>query len=808
MLLNSRLFLQFFLRLLAGCCLYGCATSPAVAVNLALSAPYAYQPVAQYPYTMDSGDAVELTDGRYAQKHFWTARDQTVGWLRQGVIRLEIDLRSSYAIEQVCLNTARSIKAGVSFPQRIDIFASADGMSYQYLGDLMRDADHSDGSYLVKKFTKDLRTAARYLVFFIEPKGNYTFIDEIEVWGPGIQSMPSRAYPINKSDLASVQKKLVRTAHLTRAIDKELSEWSYSSGDLVSTASVRDSDENAVVNLDEKFFEVVSTTIDQGGPVSAEHVLSENSLFSDEELLSEIYALHVAYLASRFTAPLIVWHNNPWAPFSSLDTPTSERLLKESFSPLDDLSLGQRFNETLQFDLLRGGTASEAIILSNNSSEKQSYKVSIKEDGIVDSFPNIEVREAQILLLAEDELRADPLVELSDRTIVIRPGESKQLWLTAHGGSASAGVYNAKMILAKDGEWSPQIQVPLQIKVWAAQTPRQQSLMVNTWSYLTWRAIKNIPEKAVADLSAHHCNVAILHPSQIPWPVNFKTGAFATPDYSQFDRFINLSRNANKFLFYMDFNTEARRNLGGTYAFMSDEWQKLFKQWIRDWVQHAFELGLNSHDFAFYPIDEPDGSTEAGYLIEIAKLIKEVDPELQVYTTIDQVGRISSDDFSKLSELVDIFQIGLNSVTAANVTPLKERGKEVWSYASGGKITDPLGFYRLQAWRAFKNGITGIGFWAYADMGNAGTAWNDLDGNRPDFSVIYEGENDVVSSKRWEAWREGIEDYQLLELAKAKVNVGKESEELKQRVDWVIQHPDDYAYFQETKRFLLTIASR
>lgn len=61
--------------------------------------------------------------------------------------------------------------------------------------------------------------------------------------------------------------------------------------------------------------------------------------------------------------------------------------------------------------------------------------------------------------------------------------------------------------------------------------------------------------------------------------------------------------------------------------------RRFFKQWI-DWAKHVFALGLDYQDFAFYPFDEPDNSTEAGYLIEIAKLIKEVDPELQIYTTL------------------------------------------------------------------------------------------------------------------------------------------------------------------------------
>jgi hypothetical protein len=79
----------------------------------------------------------------------------------------------------------------------------------------------------------------------------------------------------------------------------------------------------------------------------------------------------------------------------------------------------------------------------------------------------------------------------------------------------------------------------------------------------------------------------------------------------------------------------------------------------------------------------------------------------------------------------------------------------------------------MMPWKAFLLGFKGAGFWAYADIGGGqdpGTAWDDFDGNNPDYAVIYEGEgNTVLSSRRWDAWRVGVEDYELLTMyAKAK----------------------------------------
>ena len=66
--------------------------------------------------------------------------------------------------------------------------------------------------------------------------------------------------------------------------------------------------------------------------------------------------------------------------------------------------------------------------------------------------------------------------------------------------------------------------------------------------------------------------------------------------------------------------------------------------------------------------------------------------------------------------------------------------------------------------------------YTYGDIGwgsNPGTAWDDFDGERPDFAVVYEGEGDaIVSSRRWEAWRMGIEDYELLTMYARKKGEG------------------------------------
>jgi hypothetical protein len=141
-------------------------------------------------------------------------------------------------------------------------------------------------------------------------------------------------------------------------------------------------------------------------------------------------------------------------------------------------------------------------------------------------------------------------------------------------------------------------------------------------------------------------------------------------------------------------------------------------------------------------------------------------------------------------------------LSGAKAAFLKRFNRMIWSYSGSGKHADPLRAYRAQAWRAFQHGATGIGFWAYADVGQSGTAWDDLDGTRPDPAVIYEAANGVASSKRWEAWREGVEDYELLYQAQMELKRQNRSIDFNRAVDEAFS--GDYERFEKIRRDLLS----
>jgi hypothetical protein len=149
-------------------------------------------------------------------------------------------------------------------------------------------------------------------------------------------------------------------------------------------------------------------------------------------------------------------------------------------------------------------------------------------------------------------------------------------------------------------------------------------------------------------------------------------------------------------------------------------------------------------------------------VVKLAQPIKEVDPHLQVYA--DPVGRASMDDLKKMAPYLDIWCPNRNGYLLHEghdkLEYIKSTGKTVWTYECEGdaKHQSPLGYYRGQSWLVWWRGLTGIGFWSYCTSRH--DPWYVPRGGQ-DYLLIYQGD-EVVTSKRWEAVRDGKEDYNML----------------------------------------------
>ena len=459
-----------------------------------------------------------------------------------------------------------------------------------------------------------------------------------------------------------------------------------------------------------------------------------------------------------------------------------------------------------EIDMLQGGHA--AIALAVEHAAEQPLRVSVTAEALsaTKDALRLSLFEVAMVTRADGVRQGDPLLPLINGAFEVAPGESRQLWIDVAAPSGITGRYTVRVRLeAVIGGRPVSRLLNIPVHVWAlAPPPLAPSTVV--WGYLDSPPIRGLSKAAAADMLAHGVTTAVLPAADLPWP---KPGAPATGnsigDYRKFAEVMEALKRHRQYLFFLVFNSDSfNHTFWRQHLFLSDAWKALFTDWIKEWSARLKQSGIGYDAFALYPVDEPHKGAEQEALIAVARLIKTADPRIRVYTTLVR-PEVLSDEMLKS---VDIFQLNGPALTPSVVSKLKERGKQVWAYSAvgGGKAGNPASFYRAQAWEAFALGLSGFGFWAYADVGQSGTAWNDTDDVRPDYAVIYEGHPGIISSKRWEAWREGVQDFALLSAALANARTETERKAIKTLAAEGWHALGDSARFVQIRRKLFELA--
>ena len=360
------------------------------------------------------------------------------------------------------------------------------------------------------------------------------------------------------------------------------------------------------------------------------------------------------------------------------------------------------------------------------------------------------------------EVAWDAMPELDESgTLTIPSLASRELWLDVDLGAAKPGSHQVKLRLQAlngagvlDAPTHPHsvpppetaIEITLQVADFAMAAPGDFRLC-------TWAA----PEAAqLPDLLAHGNNVFT---ASLPAAKYDAQGHLAASDYNALDPV--LSRLRGKDVVLMLMGIPSLHGESGSAAYRGD-----LKIFLDELVTHMAGAGFDIKHFALYPFDEPGGVgwTLVNPLVEFGKQVRAINPDLMLY--VDGGGELPM--FQAMAPYIDIWSPSIYML--AEKTPVmdvvRQSGKLHWSYNCGYGYSRPAGAnlknmnlvsdYRNAALFALRHNATGIGFWCY-NMG--GDPWGRID---LEYMLVYPGRTGPVTSRRWEAVREGIEDYRIV----------------------------------------------
>ncbi len=403
-----------------------------------------------------------------------------------------------------------------------------------------------------------------------------------------------------------------------------------------------------------------------------------------------------------------------------------------------------------------------AILGLYNAQRDVEYKVTIDSGNKIEPGA-VQLGIVESILSANGALIFDPIIPIRlGESFVIESDKVSYLWLTLDLSKFREEKIRFNMALsAANSQIS--YSIPVSIDIVDKEIVQNQPAAIN-WSYTSNLPIWNNRSEAVTDLQEHGINVFVVPPQHIPQP-NVK-GDWDIGAAMRLTKDLELFKGRGQILLIPGWGPGSRPAwIFGSKDLSEQEKFEVFKIWLIKLNRYMEMLGFDNDAWALYPVDEPHGE-KLQFLIRIARWIKRINPRIRVYANPSQsrTGFASYSDLKKLDPLIDIWQPSLTFANGEGKRFFSELTRPWWIYnnpRAPAKQASPLSDFRMLAWEAWKIGAKGVGFWSYSDT-QGSSAWDDFDGVRADWAVVYENDVRPIASRRWEAFREGVEDYKLL----------------------------------------------
>lgn len=415
----------------------------------------------------------------------------------------------------------------------------------------------------------------------------------------------------------------------------------------------------------------------------------------------------------------------------------------------------QRKRTPIRADVYKGEWESRAVNLFNRSHEVRAYRVHVSEE----LRSAVELRESIMVPRRDGKLVPDALPRLNEaQTIMLPPGEARQLWINFHSGDLKPGVTKGRIVLMPIGFTGDGGAVDVELNVIDLDLAEAPEFRQCNWINPSQFRAQGFSDEQFREAIQFGLNVITL---SSPAYRSDERGELSLPvDFEMFDRDLDALTPNTYLLIHFSYSSKAEDR--------SVEYERGYAAALRHFAEHLKEKGWPLDHWAVYPVDEPglfQGRNTAAF-VKAASLTKRVAPEIQVYA--NPAGGVTKENFAEAFQYGDVWapELGMLLRDPSLVDFFKAKGDTVWSYEAPGmsKYLRPLGFYRSQSLIAFSLGLTGAGFWIFFDRND--DMWSP---ESTGWGANYASDGVLVYSRRWHAVRDGIEDARALMMLKTEM---------------------------------------
>jgi hypothetical protein len=465
--------------------------------------------------------------------------------------------------------------------------------------------------------------------------------------------------------------------------------------------------------------------------------------------------------AQQSAADYRLWAADPWSSFARKPDAGCARI-------------SARDARTVSFGLGREGYDAAAIIIANLSPSDALQARVVMSDFVrrqgakrVPASRCLKVHEAVFVPTRSGGEVPDALRPLEfGGMLTVAAREEGQLFLVFNSHGLDAGDYEARLTLQPQ-RGGPAKSVRLVAQVWDFALPARMPISVFTWDYGNWTRTRQ-PQLYLEELVEHGVNV--FHCADIPPVQCDRDGNLAAePDFTTMDKIVTALKGKGQLMIEATGMFQIKKDFttpdGATVPYLSPPWKKAFAAWLVRLASYLQSRGVDYDDWLFYPYDEWVGPE----FRELAQETKRINPQVRIFS--DKIATVA--ELRAIAPYVDVWCPELNMMQERQNRPgfefMKASGKPVWFYFCGWdqRVFPPYELYRLMGWRAWRWGLQGATFWTvYCWLGDE---WRNTESQYGDPSTVYRGMNGPVPSRRWEAFRAGLQDYCYLWLLDGEV---------------------------------------
>lgn len=713
--------------------------------NIAMGAPYVLSPAPNYAHCTDPGDAMQLTDGRLTEGHFWTQQG-TVGWQSVNYATITIDLGKDQPVAGVSFRTAAGT-AGVSWPPGIRIHVSVDGKSYGDVGDLLElddSARNLPSTYAVRRLaTSRLRTHGRYVRLLAIPAGPYLFVDEIEVLRGDDSFLELEPATRPAADIEETYLRYRVESGIRRRFNADAAGIEQAVRKSRLDAAARDLLLERLAEVREKL----------AATVSRDSLRGFRTILPFNDAHAHLFRIQAAAWKAAGQPALSAWGACPWDPLDPYASPRPSAI------------------NPIEVHTLRGEYRSAAFNLANATDAP------LRVDFRITGLPGAPTPSFMTSYRVPwtDTVTGQPvaaaLVEFPPReggwTVQAPPGLVQQIWLTFHVTDLESGQYTGSIVIRAPG--AEEISLPLYLRVYPLDFPARTTLWLGGWSYTDGPGQYGITpanhKPFVEHLRAHFVN-APWASSQVMMRFSFKDAGDPRVelDTRRFDDWLAQWPGARTYLVFAAVEQTFAGTQMGTEAF-----NERVGQWISAWVRHLAGKGITPDRLGLLLVDEPRAQDQDETIIAWAKAIHAAEPQVLIWE--DPIYPNPKEGKPEMFELCNVLcpnrpmWLAGGEAFEAFYRDQQKRGRTLQFYSCSGpaRLLDPYAYYRLQAWHCWEAGATGSFFWAFGD--NSGiSSWNEYAAAAGPYTPLFLDDQSVTPAKQMEAIRESVEDYEYFVL--------------------------------------------